>query len=392
MTDPAPRRDPRTERDLRRNWRDAIAATAGVTLRKNPRADRDARRNRIEPRLTPVTTAISAGRATPAAEKPVDLPLVVVSAPRGWIIAVPDLAGGAYTSHDRDVLGAARALADAIGAAVLAVEFADDVTGADLAGADHRIVIAGGSDAYDPERRVAMLESLLTEYEPLHVLLPDTAVGGGDLGRRLAARTGESLAANCWRVGDRGVIRRAAQGRADVSHDLSRILLILPEGAEPVTGVRHAAEPLDPPMVQTNPAIDDLGRVAMDAGDIPLAEAEFILSAGNGVQDWPLYHRLARALNAVEGGSRVAVDDGFLPRARQVGASGTLVRARAYLALGISGAPQHLQGITDCENVLTVNLDPACPMIKRADLAGIGDTGQVMQAMLELLENGEGTA
>lgn len=130
--------------------------------------------------------------------------------------------------------------------------------------------------------------------------------------------------------------------------------------------------------------IVDRGVVRADPETVPLAEAEFIISAGNGVSDWQAFHGLAAALGASVGGSRVAVDNGFLTRDRQVGISGTLVTARCYLALGISGAPQHLQGIAKCDRVVVINTDPQCDMVKRADLAVVGDVQAVVPALTRL--------
>jgi electron transfer flavoprotein alpha subunit len=114
-----------------------------------------------------------------------------------------------------------------------------------------------------------------------------------------------------------------------------------------------------------------------------MAEAEFIFSGGNGVKDWALFHETAAVLGATEGASRVAVDDGFMARDRQVGASGTWVTARVYVAVGISGAIQHLQGIGACDKVVAINLDPGCDMIKRADLSVIGESAEILQALIE---------
>jgi electron transfer flavoprotein alpha subunit len=75
-----------------------------------------------------------------------------------------------------------------------------------------------------------------------------------------------------------------------------------------------------------------------------------------------------------------------MPRHRQVGATGTWVTARVYLAAGISGAIQHLQGIQQCEKVVAINTDPGCDMVKRADLAVIADSGEVLAALVELVE------
>ncbi|MEJ2755857.1 MAG: FAD-binding protein, partial [Gammaproteobacteria bacterium] len=131
---------------------------------------------------------------------------------------------------------------------------------------------------------------------------------------------------------------------------------------------------------------EDLGPGDVDPSKIALGEAEFILSAGNGVRDWDQFHRVAAALGATEGASRVAVDDGFMPRFRQVGATGTWVTARVYVAVGISGAIQHLQGIGQCDKVVAINLDGGCDMIKRADLSVIGDSQAILAELMQLAE------
>ena len=83
----------------------------------------------------------------------------------------------------------------------------------------------------------------------------------------------------------------------------------------------------------------------------------------------------------------MAVDDGFMGRERQVGASGTWVTARVYVAVGISGAIQHLQGIGACDKVVAINLDPGCDMIKRADLSVIGEGGAILEALIAAVDN-----
>ena len=85
------------------------------------------------------------------------------------------------------------------------------------------------------------------------------------------------------------------------------------------------------------------------------------------------------------GASRVAVDDGKFARDQQIGATGKTVSATTYIAAGISGAVQHLQGIKDCRHVIAINRDAGAPIISRADLSIIGDTEGVMQALLALI-------
>jgi electron transfer flavoprotein alpha subunit len=161
-------------------------------------------------------------------------------------------------------------------------------------------------------------------------------------------------------------------------------MAVAPEAAEPVRGVRHEARALDPVGVTAAPRLFDGGLAAVDPNAVPLKEADFIVSAGNGVTDWDAFHAVADALGAAEGGSRVVCDAGLLPRGRQVGASGTLVEPRCYLAFGIAGAPQHLQGIARCERVVAVNTDLHADMVKRADLAIIADAQVVMPALARL--------
>ncbi len=95
-------------------------------------------------------------------------------------------------------------------------------------------------------------------------------------------------------------------------------------------------------------------------------------------------------LGATRAGSRVVCDEGHLPRDRQVGASGSVVTARCYLAFGISGAPQHLQGITGVSHVVAINTDLHAEMIKRADLAIIADAQEVMPALIRACAVGIG--
>ncbi|WFM71286.1 electron transfer flavoprotein subunit alpha/FixB family protein [Halomonas sp. CKK8] len=325
---------------------------------------------------------------------------VEIPEPAFLVAVVPDMAGGRLSGHDKDLLGLARRLADADidrpGAVVVILfgEHREEALGE--AGIDR--VLHLEDDAYAgfaPQARLAALSAVERELAPRHWLLPDSPLGGADLGRRLAARLGERPATGVWQLeadagsplGWRCTARGAAES-LDILRPLPRVALALAECAEPVDETRHAAEPLalgsELPAILSR--VEDLGQVAVDPAGVALAEAEFILSGGNGVNDWDGFHHAARVLGATEGASRVAVDDGHMARDRQVGATGTWVTARVYLAVGISGAIQHLQGIQGCDKVVAINMDPGCDMIKRADLAVIGDSAPVLEALVALVE------
>lgn len=325
-----------------------------------------------------------ANKRTAAVE--VQLPLHQVPAPAFYICVVPDMVGGRLSSHDRDLLGLAHQLAGSDGA-VLAVVFGEhkESTFA-TAGVDRLLVLDGEEfSGYAPEQRVQGLRAVDNQFNPRHWLLPDSRTGGGELGRRFAATLGERPATRVWQVKDQECIGRAGAGLQDLARPVARLILAAVECAEPVSESRHEALPveLSTAVARSLSRIEDLGAVAVDPAAIPMAEAEFIFSGGNGVKDWGLFHSTAQALGATEGASRVAVDDGFMARDRQVGASGTWVTARVYVAVGISGAIQHLQGIGACDKVVAINLDPGCDMIKRADLSVIGESAEILQALID---------
>ncbi|MDP3816259.1 electron transfer flavoprotein subunit alpha/FixB family protein [Pseudomonas sp.] len=321
-----------------------------------------------------------------SASEVVQLPLHRVEQPIFSICVVPDMLGGRLSSHDKDLLGLANKLAGSDGAVVLVLFGEHKESAFDCNGVDRLLQIDGAAfEGYAPEARVLALSAVESQLAPRHWLLPDSRNGGGELGRRLAAKLGERPATRVWQVAEGVASGRAGAGREDLIRKAPRLILAAAECAEPVSDTRHEVRPLalQENIAHSLPRIQDLGAVAVDPAQIPMAEAEFILSGGNGVRDWTLFHQAAMALGATEGASRVAVDDGFMSRERQVGASGTWVTARVYLAVGISGAIQHLQGIGACDKVIAINLDPSCDMIKRADLSVIGESAAILQALIE---------
>jgi len=386
------RRDPRAQWIARNRLHPLHAAMQPVThswmgpnglLRKNPHGQGFIGPNGIK--RIDRSGAQQGGMSKRSAVAEVQLPLHQVPQPAFYICVVPDMVGGRLGSHDRDLLGLAHQLAGQDGA-VLAVVFGEHKESAFAqAGVDRLLVLQGQEfEGYAPEQRVQGLRAVDNQFSPRHWLLPDSRSGGAELGRRFAAALGERPATRVWQVKDEQCIGRAGAGLQDLARPLARLILGAVECAEPVSETRHEALPveLSTSVARSLARIEDLGAVAVDPAAIPMDEAEFIFSGGNGVKDWALFHETAAALGATEGASRVAVDDGFMARDRQVGASGTWVTARVYVAVGISGAIQHLQGIGACDKVVAINLDPGCDMIKRADLSVIGESAEILQALI----------
>jgi len=274
--------------------------------------------------------------------------------------------------------------------AVLAVCFGNSKEDSfDTAGVDRLLLLDGEEyQGYCPEQQLAALVQVENNYQPKFWLFPDSVNGGADLGSRLAARIGERPSVQAWQVDNSTTVSRGAGGTSDITRATPRLLMLAEECADQVDETRHEALPVDLESIPTVIAqLQDQGPVAVDPNAIPLGEAEFILSAGNGIHNWDQFHETATVLGATEGASRVAVDDGFMPRFRQVGATGTWVTARVYLAVGISGAIQHMQGIGQCDKIIAINTDAGCDMVKAAALSTIGDSEVILAELLKLTQD-----
>lgn len=392
-----PRKNPRAERDAHRvegggRPRFDLAATAKETgrPRRDPRAEErlalvpGTARRRLDRTQRVAGTAVSQATA-PAPEA---APTVRIIAEPAYLVAVvPDAPGGRLTPHDRQLLGAARLLADAGGGAVLVLAEAD-ASELGAAGADR--VLALPVAGYDPEAKALALQAILAWLDIRHALFPESP-DGGDLARRLAAMTGEELFAGAESLSPKTVTRGAQGRRIEQRRAPPRLISLAADAVAAHGGQRHEARPVEFGFPDVQPgAILSAEFIPADPAKVSLAEAEFVVSAGNGVSDFGAFRTLVAALNATPGASRVVCDAGLMPRAAQVGASGTVLEANCYFALGIAGAPQHLQGVARCEHVVAVNTDLHAAMIERAGLAVVTDAQQVMPAILKLLDEETG--
>ncbi|MFM2479771.1 electron transfer flavoprotein subunit alpha/FixB family protein [Celerinatantimonas sp. YJH-8] len=401
MSDSIIRRDPRLEwiaRNRLHPLHQSMTETGPVRgpsglIRRNPHQVGFIGPNGIKriDRLGGNGTIAMSGRRQSQATKEAVLPLHRVEQPDYYIAVVPDMVGGQLSSHDRDVLGMAHQLIRELGGsgAVLAIVFGEHRESAfDRAGVDRLLQLEDDIFAhYTPEVKIHALAQVDEQFAPRHWLLPDSMAGGFELGRRLAARLGQRPATQAWQVSPDESLCRGGGGAFDLRRSTPKLLLLAEECAEPIDETRHEVLPLTlDGNLDSATTIADEGQVAVDPNAIALGEAEFILSAGNGVHDWSLFHQAAEQLGATEGASRVAVDNGDMPRERQVGATGTWVTARVYVAVGISGAIQHLQGIEKCDKVIAINTDIGCDMVKRAALSVIADSGEVLAELIRLID------
>ncbi|MBN9248712.1 MAG: electron transfer flavoprotein subunit alpha/FixB family protein [Hyphomicrobium sp.] len=305
-----------------------------------------------------------------------------------WHMAVAHSNRGRLDDHAREAVAAAAIIAtpETGVVAVILGELHEDIA---ALGADRIVVIPELDVArFQPMREEAVVQALLDEYRPTHVFMPDNMLGDGDLGRRLIAKHDDSKAATQVVELDRQHVSVRWNGGAVFAKSiLPRFLLLAPGAVDTDLPFVGRGETMSPPQISNVTEIyNDLGLEPTEMSNIALEEADFIVSAGNGVRNVETIDTLARTLGAAVGASRVAVDEGKFPRDKQIGASGKTVSATTYFAIGISGAVQHLQGIKSCRHVIAINRDAGAPILKRADLTVIGDAEELMQALITRVE------
>lgn len=310
-------------------------------------------------------------------------PLRTKTAVTGWHMAIAHAYRGRLDDHAREAIAAAAILA-APATGVIAVILGAFHEDAATLGAD-KVVVADDLDAarFEPRREEAVVEALINDYQPERIFMPDNALGDGDLGRRLIAKLRASAATHASEIDGKHVAIIWSGGGHLADAPLPRFVLLDAGTVDSNLPFVGAGEVLAAPSVtDIKEVCSDLGLETTQKGAIALEEADFIVSAGNGVTNVVTLEEMAECFDAAVGASRVAVDDGKFPRSKQIGASGKTVSATTYIAVGISGAVQHLQGIKACRHVIAINSDPGAPIVKRADLTVVGDAEEVMQALI----------
>lgn len=311
--------------------------------------------------------------------------------PSGWIVVVLHAKAGQLDAADARAIVTAQALAQKLDghtenqyavAALVFGELKEHIQGVD------RLIFAAYdiTQYYQPQVKVASIVDVIEIYQPKFVLFQESDWGDSDILRRVAVTQKLPVITQVIELSIDRAMRYADNGRAYHEYDISKNpITLLGLKGDVSTGELEfecVFDELEQPIQQPK---NTMATFRLDAEKIALNEAPLILSIGNGVSDISVALACAEALQASVGASRVVVDDGKIERNRQVGATGTYVNATVYLAFGISGAIQHLQGIAQCKCVVAINTDESCAMVQRADYAIIGDANEIMQAICEIV-------
>jgi len=317
------------------------------------------------------------------------------------ILVILEQAAGKWHKMSWETLTAAQQIGKALGfetkAAVLGhgiASLAAEVPGATIA-VDHELLAGYTADAY-----ASAAEQLVRAESPALVLFPHT-YQVRDFAPKVATRFGTALVSDVVRVkldGGLTLVRQLFQGKlnTDVRVATAPVFASIQAGAyraddlarTPSEVTRFPAS-LDAASIRQKPeAPFREGSRAVD-----LTAADLIVSVGRGIKEKEniaIVEELAKAMGAELAASRPICDSGWLPMERQVGSSGQTVAPKMYMAIGISGAIQHLVGMKGAKTVVAINKDPNAPIFEVADYGICGDLFEVVPALTEEIKKARG--
>jgi electron transfer flavoprotein alpha subunit len=299
-----------------------------------------------------------------------------------------------------EMAGKAKQLAAAFGGKAVAVLLGSGAQAlAESIGADSVLVVDDPALAeFNPEAYSRVLAALITERRPRLVMMGNTSMGM-DLGAGLSVTTGLPLIAYVnGLAADGGTLVATSQiygGKiqAEAVPDGEACIVSCLAGAFPAEAGRGSApvEQIASPVPLGDLRVRFVKLIRPEGGDVDITQQPILVSIGRGIggqENIELAQELADALGCAVSASRPITDAGWLPKTRQVGKSGLTVKPKVYLALGISGAPEHLEGMRGAEMIIAVNTDPKAPIFDVAHYGATCDMLDLLPALTEKVKGG----
>ncbi len=302
-----------------------------------------------------------------------------------------------------EMLSGARNLADKMGATVTAVLLGSGVNemAEKLKSYANKVLVVDDPklENFNAEIYQKVLSKLIKDHKPVVTLIGHTAFGM-DLAPALAVELGLPLATDCIDLdavdGRLVVTRQIYSGKVNAKVALKgdQFIATMRSGA---FSIEEGA--LNGEIVKETVEIEDipyrkfLGYEEAEVGEVDITQADYIVSVGRAIKDQeniPLVQELADVLGGVLACSRPVVDKNWLPKDRQVGSSGKIVKPKLYLAIGISGAFQHVAGMKDSGLMVAINKDPKAPIFNVADYGIVDDLFKVVPVLKEKIKEIKG--
>lgn len=255
---------------------------------------------------------------------------------------------------------------------------------------------------YNTDIYANCIDSAIKDMKPEIVLFGATSIGR-DLAPRVSAKVGTGLTADCTSLEIDETDGKLLQTRPAFGGNLMATI-ICPKNRPQMSTVRPGVmqkalklsektakvitPEIDPKILVSKVIFENL--VVNDKPRVNLQDAKIIVSGGRGLktsEGFKLIEELADALGGVVGASRAAVDSGWIDHSHQVGQTGTTVRPDLYIACGISGAIQHLAGMSESKTIVAINSDPNAPIFKICDYGIIGDLYKIIPELIDLAKS-----
>ncbi len=297
------------------------------------------------------------------------------------VIVVGEVDGNEIKNISQQVAAVASGMGDVVG-----IVIGNNVSEAAMKLATSKIIIADDErlEHYDPVKFTSVVSQIVKQVSASKVLIGATTMGK-DLGPRLAAELEWGYLGDCLEAGNDGFVRPNFAGKVLAkSNPNGPVVASIRNNAYPAGeswsgSVENFAGNIPESNLNTS-AIENIG-----VGTVELTEANIVVSGGRGLESAENYDShirpLAEAMGAAAGASRAIVDAGWVPHSHQVGQTGKTVTPDLYLAIGISGAIQHLGGMSGSKFIVAINKDAEAPIFKVADYGIIGDLFEIVPVL-----------
>lgn len=307
-------------------------------------------------------------------------------------------ASSGYDRAAQGVAGAGRDLADQLGGSLRAVIVgtADDEMISGVAAVADAVIVAGQPELadYQPEAYLAAFEQICGRLAPAAVLLGSDVVGL-EMTPRLAARLGGSPMSDGARLtladGAIRVRRSAYGGKAEAVFELKRcpaVVWVRARGFEPASPTGSQAMVDEATVEIPGSTTRIVKRHAEEQEGIPLEDARLVVGGGRGIggaEPFDDLKSLAGIMTAAVGASRSACDEGWVPPSYQIGQTGKKIAPELYLAVAISGAAQHMLGVSDAKSICAINTDPDAAIFRSCHFGIVEDYRKVVPLLIERL-------
>ncbi len=311
------------------------------------------------------------------------------------VIVFAEIDNKKYKKSSFEAISYGKKLASEMGTECIALTLSNIDGTADLGiyGAD-RVVNLDAGDTFTADATTSKVAEACKQLNASVVVLSNTYTGKS-MSPGISVALGASVASNVISHPDlsndfsvkRGVF--SGKGFAHTSLKRSVKVLALTPNTFDLDNSGNAAS-IEELNIEGKSSKIEITKTDKATGQVPLTEAEIVVSAGRGMkgpENWNLVEDLATKMGAATACSKPVSDMGWRPHAEHVGQTGITIKPNLYIAIGISGAIQHLAGVSSSKTIVAINKDPEAPFFKAADYGIVGDAFEVIPTLLNALDN-----